>query len=89
MTTMIAKKEFTKSKVLYNLGGVLKILLGLTIASPIIYGLWLSINTNGNIAAMRYFTFDFTLENYREVFMEFNVFRYVANSLIYVAICVV
>ena len=55
MTTMIAKKEFTKSKVLYNLGGVLKILLGLTIAFPIIYGLWLSINTNGNIAAMRYF----------------------------------
>ena len=89
MTTMIAKKEFTKSKVLYNLGGVLKILLGLTIAFPIIYGLWLSINTNGNIAAMRYFTFDFTLENYREVFMEFNVFRYVANSFIYVAICVV
>ena len=62
-TTMTTKKKMSKSKMLYNLSGVLKILLGVTIAFPIIYGLWMSINTNGNIAAMRYFTFEFTFEN--------------------------
>lgn len=87
-TTMTTKKKISKSKILYNVSGVLKILLGVLIAFPIIYGLWMSINTNGNIAAMRYFTFEFTFENYKEVFTEFNVFRYVLNSFMYVAISV-
>lgn len=87
MTTSI-KKRMSKTKVLYTVTGLLKVLLGVVIAFPIIYGLWISFNTNGNIAAMRYFTFDFTLENYVEVFQEFNVFRYVTNSFIYVAISV-
>lgn len=88
-TSMTVKKKLSKNKLMYDLTGLLKILLGIIIAFPIIYGLWLSFNTNGNIAAMRYFTFEFTWDNFREVFTEFNVFRYVANSFIYVAISVI
>lgn len=73
----------------YDLSGALKIFLGILLAFPILYALWLSFNTNGNIASMRYFTFEFTLDSYRTVFSEFNVLRYVLNSFIYVLICVV
>ncbi len=86
---MKVKKRTSKQEKMSVLTGTLKILLGLIVISPVLYAIWISINTNGNVAAMRYFTFQFTFENYQEVFHEFNVFRYVLNSFIYVAICVV
>lgn len=73
---------------LYTLTGILKVFLGLLFIFPILYAVWISVNTNGNAAAMRYFTFDLTLENYRQVFGEFNVPRYVMNSFVTVAISV-
>ncbi len=85
----MSKRAISRLERQYNITGIFKILLGLVVAFPILYGLWISINTNGNVAAMRYFTFQFTMENYVEVFHEFNVIRYVLNSFIYVAISVV
>lgn len=82
-------RKMSRMEKAYILHGSWKMLLGILIAFPIVYALWLSFNQNGNIAAMRYFTFQFTLDNYYDVFHEFNVFRYVANSFIYVIICVV
>ncbi len=73
---------------LYTVTGILKTLLGLLFIFPVIYAIWISVNTNGNVAAMRYFTFDLTLDNYRQVFGQFNVLRYVMNSFIYVGISV-
>ncbi len=73
---------------IYTLSGIGKVILGLIFILPVLYGVWISVNTNGNVAAMRYFTFQLTFDNYRQVFREFNVLRYVLNSFIYVTISV-
>ena len=87
--TLLSKRRPLRSSRAYTISGILKVLLGAILVLPLIYAVWISFNTNGNAAAMRYFTFEWTLDNYRQVFSQFNVLRYVMNSFIYVTISVV